>query len=245
VAARASALGIVGLEPLQPQALLGPSHPPGTKCAGDRNVNAGIGPLQAQRLWPVTPAAHRISRLPGRAPFGTLPHRDERQPPRREGGWAADRNEGDKHPLFLPAPQGIAHAPVAMPTRAGGWHAVGGCVRNRGHRLGLECPCCAPLTWRVTRVDGAPADQMFTANSCFGPAAQPFANSRSCWGRRAAHAAAKYHILKSPRLHDGLERFPSKCRGSTSVFLDGQTLPMYRRNTSDRKPLYEVCSACT
>ena len=81
-------------EQLLEQALLSTAlDQPGAELAQHRGIKARIGQLEAKQVLPIDPGAHRLGGLSIGQVFAELQQGDQGQPPRREPGLAALREE--------------------------------------------------------------------------------------------------------------------------------------------------------
>src|SRR4051794_25006310 len=85
------------LEQLAEETLLGAAlEQPGAELAQDRGVEAGVGQLQPERVLPVDPGAHGFRGPPVGQVLAELQQGGQGQPPRRQPGLAALREEVDE-----------------------------------------------------------------------------------------------------------------------------------------------------
>ena len=82
------------LQQLVQQPLLGAAHEQaGAELAQHRVVEAGVGQLKAEQVFPVDPGPHRLGRLPVGEALAELQEGDQGQPPRRQPGLAEPREQ--------------------------------------------------------------------------------------------------------------------------------------------------------
>ncbi|QCX76974.1 hypothetical protein C9F11_16570 [Streptomyces sp. YIM 121038] len=83
---------------------------PGAELAEYGVVEARVGKLQAQGVFPVDPGPHRQGRLPIGQPLGELEYRHQREPARGPGRLAPGREQirellvPEQHPQLIPQP---------------------------------------------------------------------------------------------------------------------------------------------
>ena len=92
-------------------------HQAGAKLAQHGVIEARIGQLQAEQVFPVDPAAHRVGGLPVGQPFHELHERRQRQARRRCRRLAARGEERGEIPIGEEAPEHIVQAQIAIAAR--------------------------------------------------------------------------------------------------------------------------------
>ncbi len=121
---------------LEEQVLDAPGQHPGAELAQNREVEAGILQLQAQRVLPIYARAHGVGRLPVREPLGELHHGHQNQPPRRQGRLPAFREEAAKVFVLPDDPELVPHPGVGGPLRERGPGDADGSFGDGADRLG-------------------------------------------------------------------------------------------------------------
>jgi hypothetical protein len=102
------------------------------KFSQDAMVKAGIGQLQAKRVFPSEPLTYRISSLAIGQAFEKLEDGDQCQPPGRESRLTMRRKQVSKRLVRVDTSQRVTQLHEHIATRKDGLCHTSGFFRNRG-----------------------------------------------------------------------------------------------------------------
>src|SRR5215204_4223616 len=105
---------------VEQQGLSSTGHEPRSELAEPRGVEAGVGQLQAEQIFPVDPASDGFGRPPVRQVLGKLQQGDQRQAPRGLGGLSAAWKQGRELSTAEHRPKRVAQAQIGIAARKGG-----------------------------------------------------------------------------------------------------------------------------
>jgi hypothetical protein len=86
--------------------------------------------LEAECILPVYPSAYGFGGLPIRKSFGELHQRNQRQPPRRDGGPSAHLEEIGEVLICVDGAKHVPHVHVEVAFGEGGFGDTGGVFRD-------------------------------------------------------------------------------------------------------------------
>jgi hypothetical protein len=104
-----------------------PCDEPGAKLTQDGMVEAGVGEVESQNIFPINAATDGIRGWAIREAFGKLEDGDQCQARRRFCGLAARRKEGGELRVMVDSAKAISHLHIHVPV----WEC------GMGHPLGV------------------------------------------------------------------------------------------------------------
>ncbi len=107
---------------------------PTAELAQDAVVEAGVGEVKGEQVFPIDARPHRVGGLPVGEPFAELHQRDPGQPPGRVGRLAERRVEVPKGGIVEQGAEPVAHEQVGVAARERGSGDALGLFGNRRNR---------------------------------------------------------------------------------------------------------------